>query len=64
MSKSELPVLDQGVCCSPLVHEPLGEETAADLAGQGVAAVRPIRDEIAARIRTLIGELTAEPPQL
>jgi ArsR family transcriptional regulator len=47
MSKSGLPVLDQGVCCSPLVHEPLGEEAAADLAGQGVAAVRPIR-EIAA----------------
>ena len=36
----------------------------ADPAGQGVAAVRPIRDEIAARIRTLIDELTAEPPHL
>jgi len=36
----------------------------ADPAGQGVAAVRPIRDEIAARIRTLIGELIDEPPRL
>ncbi|TDT97729.1 protein-tyrosine-phosphatase [Streptomyces sp. 846.5] len=34
----------------------------ADPAGQGVAAVRPIRDEIAARIRTLIGELMEPPP--
>ena len=36
----------------------------ADPAGQGVAAVRPIRDEIAARIRTLIGELIDEPTHL
>jgi arsenate reductase len=28
-----------------------------DPAGQGVAAVRPIRDEIEARVRTLLGEL-------
>jgi protein-tyrosine-phosphatase len=34
----------------------------ADPAGQGVEAVRPIRDEIAARIRALIGELTGVQP--
>ena len=34
----------------------------ADPAGQGVEAVRPIRDEIAARVRTLIGELTGVRP--
>ena len=28
-----------------------------DPAGQGVAAVRPIRDEIERRVRTLLGEL-------
>ncbi|WP_062353181.1 arsenate reductase ArsC [Herbidospora yilanensis] len=33
----------------------------ADPAGQGVAAVRPIRDEIEARVRALIGELLREP---
>ncbi|MFE2864868.1 arsenate reductase ArsC [Embleya sp. NPDC059259] len=31
-----------------------------DPAGQGVDAVRPIRDEIEQRIRVLIGELTGE----
>ncbi|MFG3255311.1 arsenate reductase ArsC [Streptomyces sp. NPDC048172] len=31
-----------------------------DPAGQGVAAVRPIRDEIKARIETLIAEITPE----
>jgi protein-tyrosine-phosphatase len=30
----------------------------ADPAGQGVEAIRPIRDEIEALVRTLIGELT------
>jgi len=30
-----------------------------DPAGQGVAAVRPIRDEIRARVRTLLDELLA-----
>ncbi|GAA3360725.1 arsenate reductase ArsC [Streptomyces antimycoticus] len=30
-----------------------------DPAGQGVAAVRPIRDEIRARVQSLVGELTA-----
>ncbi|MEI2774658.1 MAG: arsenate reductase ArsC [Tetrasphaera sp.] len=33
----------------------------ADPAGQGVEAVRPIRDEIKARVRTLLGELGVEP---
>lgn len=32
-----------------------------DPAGQGVAAVRPIRDEIKARVRTLLVELGVEP---
>ena len=32
-----------------------------DPAGQGVAAVRPIRDEIRARVLTLLGELGVEP---
>ncbi|MER7949633.1 arsenate reductase ArsC [Streptomyces sp. NPDC096079] len=32
-----------------------------DPAGQGVAAVRPIRDEIERRVRGLIGELLREP---
>ena len=32
-----------------------------DPAGQGVEAVRPIRDEIRARILTLLGELDVEP---
>lgn len=32
-----------------------------DPAGQGVEAVRPIRDEIRARILTLLGELGVEP---
>ncbi len=31
----------------------------ADPAGQGVAAVRPIRDDIDARVRALLGELVA-----
>ncbi|MFJ3913681.1 arsenate reductase ArsC [Streptomyces vinaceus] len=33
----------------------------ADPAGQGVAAVRPIRDEIEGRIRSLLTELGVEP---
>ncbi|MFB7058478.1 arsenate reductase ArsC [Streptomyces vinaceus] len=33
----------------------------ADPAGQGVAAVRPIRDEIEGRIRSLLTELGIEP---
>ncbi|AUG81820.1 phosphotyrosine protein phosphatase [Kitasatospora sp. MMS16-BH015] len=33
----------------------------ADPAGQGVAAVRPIRDEIEARIRGLLADLGIEP---
>lgn len=32
-----------------------------DPAGQGVAAVRPIRDEIRSRVLTLLGELGVEP---
>jgi ArsR family transcriptional regulator len=43
MSKLELPVLDQGVCCSPLVREPLGEESAADLARMFKALSDPVR---------------------
>lgn len=35
-----------------------------DPAGQGVAAVRPIRDEIKARVRTLLDELGVEPVDL
>lgn len=31
-----------------------------DPAGQGVAAVRPIRDEIRTRVQSLVGELTTE----
>jgi protein-tyrosine-phosphatase len=31
-----------------------------DPAGQGVAAVRPIRDQIETRVRTLLGELTMD----
>ncbi|MBW1602714.1 arsenate reductase ArsC [Streptomyces sp. JJ66] len=34
----------------------------ADPAGQGVAAVRPIRDEIATRVRGLLTELGVTPP--
>ncbi|MFJ2032252.1 arsenate reductase ArsC [Streptosporangium sp. NPDC087985] len=34
-----------------------------DPAGQGVDAVRPIRDEIEARVRTLIADLTPAPGQ-
>ncbi len=30
----------------------------ADPAGQGIEAVRPIRDEIKSRVQTLLGELT------
>ena len=33
----------------------------ADPAGQGIEAVRPIRDEIRARVLTLLGELGVEP---
>ena len=43
MSKLELPVLDQGACCSPLVREPLGEESAADLARMFKALSDPVR---------------------
>ncbi len=32
-----------------------------DPAGQGIDSVRPIRDEIRARIETLIGELLPQP---
>jgi len=32
-----------------------------DPAGQGIASVRPIRDEIRARILALLGELGVEP---
>ncbi|TQL02338.1 arsenate reductase ArsC [Cellulomonas sp. SLBN-39] len=35
-----------------------------DPAGQGVEAVRPIRDEIRARILTLLGELGATPVEI
>ncbi|GGZ37125.1 arsenate reductase [Streptomyces inusitatus] len=35
--------------------------TLDDPAGQGLEAVRPIRDEIERRVRTLIGELGVEP---
>ncbi len=35
----------------------------ADPAGQGVAAVRPIRDDIKARVLTLLGELGVTPVQ-
>ncbi len=35
--------------------------TLDDPAGQGVEAVRPIRDEIKARVRTLLGELGIDP---
>ena len=34
--------------------------TLADPAGRGIEAVRPIRDEIAQRIRTLLAELTIQ----
>jgi hypothetical protein len=70
MSKKQLPVIQptqpmSGVlCCTPLAREPLGEPDAAELAkvfkalaGQGVEAVRPIRDDIERRIRGLVGEL-------
>ncbi|MEU4152651.1 ArsR/SmtB family transcription factor [Streptomyces sp. NPDC026659] len=52
MSKSELVVLgqddtgmrdDTGVCCSPLVREPLGEEAAVDLARMFKALSDPVR---------------------
>jgi arsenate reductase len=33
-----------------------------DPAGKGVAAVRPIRDEIHARVRALVDQLLAAPP--
>jgi len=36
----------------------------ADPAGQGVASVRPIRDEIKARVLALLGELGVEPVTL
>jgi len=36
----------------------------ADPAGQGVDAVRPIRDEIKDRVRTLLGELGVAPVEL
>ncbi|BDZ41871.1 arsenate reductase [Paraoerskovia sediminicola] len=36
----------------------------ADPAGQGIAAVRPIRDEIRGRVLTLISELGVEPVEL
>ncbi|MEU5838676.1 arsenate reductase ArsC [Streptomyces diacarni] len=35
----------------------------ADPAGQGVEAVRPIRDEIKARIETLLNEIAPETPE-
>ncbi len=35
-----------------------------DPAGQGVEAVRPIRDEIKARIEALIAEIAPEPPRM
>jgi arsenate reductase (thioredoxin) len=34
----------------------------ADPAGKGVAAVRPIRDDIERRVRTLLTDLTTDPP--
>ncbi|MFD9033529.1 ArsR/SmtB family transcription factor [Streptomyces sp. NPDC059567] len=46
MSKSELPVIgqdDQAVCCSPMVREPLGEESAVDLARMFKALSDPVR---------------------
>ena len=43
MSKLELPVLDQAVCCSPMVREPLGEEAAVDLARMFKALSDPVR---------------------
>ncbi|MFI5634329.1 ArsR/SmtB family transcription factor [Streptomyces sp. NPDC051664] len=46
MSKSELRVLaqiDQAVCCSPMVHEPLGEADAVDMARMFKALSDPVR---------------------
>ena len=43
MSKLELPVLDQTVCCSPMVREPLGEAAAVDLARMFKALSDPVR---------------------
>ncbi|WP_326608738.1 metalloregulator ArsR/SmtB family transcription factor [Streptomyces sp. NBC_01799] len=46
MSKSELRVLrqdEQAVCCSPMVHEPLGEADSGDLAHMFKALSDPVR---------------------
>ena len=43
MSKLELPVIDQTVCCSPMVREPLGEAAAVDLARMFKALSDPVR---------------------
>jgi ArsR family transcriptional regulator len=42
VSKQELPVLGQD-CCAPTVHEPLGEQDAAELARMFKALSDPIR---------------------
>jgi ArsR family transcriptional regulator, arsenate/arsenite/antimonite-responsive transcriptional repressor len=52
MSKQrQLPVVDLGACCSPLVRDPVGEDEAAELSRVFKALADPIR----LRLLSLIG---------
>jgi ArsR family transcriptional regulator len=57
MSKSELTVIDQnaGVCCSPMVREPLDETAAVDLAKMFKALSDPIRLRLLSLIASFEG---------
>jgi ArsR family transcriptional regulator len=49
--RKQLPVVDLGACCSPLVRDPVGENEAAELASLFKALADPIR----LRLLSLIG---------
>ena len=57
MSKSELTVIDPdvGVCCSPMVREPLDESAAVDLARMFKALSDPIRLRLLSLIASFEG---------
>jgi ArsR family transcriptional regulator len=59
MSKKQLPVLQPpgqgGVCCSPLIREPLGEADARSMAGMFKALSDPVRLRLLSLIASHVG---------
>ena len=55
MPKQELPVLEQALCCTPMVREPLGEEDAVDLARMFKALADPVRLRLLSLIASFQG---------